>query len=97
MSYYYQTAPLRENPWKIDRDESYTVKPLTAIERQRKYDGTPITSGNNTVLHPADTPVFITLEKGQPEQGPVNTDPSMSLDPDEVVKSYLRGIIVSCK
>lgn len=80
--------PQDPNPlFKMDEREEYVVKGLTPIERQRRADGTPHTTGNRTRLVPAES-FYLEAEKLDKSQPPAPKKPS--LDPDAVVKSFLE-------
>lgn len=55
---YWAPKPLRptlnEGLFKFDHPD-VTISGGTAIERQRRADGTPITTGNQTIFRPQDT------------------------------------------
>ena len=66
-------------------DEPVVAKSLTPLERQRRKDGSPITTGNPTSLRPPDTQIY--LEGMSKSEEPVKK--AERLDVEAVVKAYL--------
>lgn len=94
MSEYWSPKPLRpaqENPlFQESKDETYVVKGLSPIQRQRREDGTPHTVGGRTCLHPEET-FYLSGEKIDKAQPEVPND--HKLDPDAVVKSFFEKAV----
>lgn len=90
---YWSPKPLRPqdpNPlFQESKDDTYTVKGLSPIERQRRTDGTPYTVGGRTALRPEET-FYLSddkIDKAQPSA------PAKTLDPDAVVKSFFEKAV----
>ncbi len=77
--------PKDPNPLFKMVDEPVVAKSLTPLQRQRHKDGTPITAGNPTSLHPPD--IKLHLEGFSKSEEPVKK--AARLDAEAVVKAFL--------
>lgn len=78
--------PIDPNPLFRMDDDPVVAKSLTPLQRQREKDGTPITTGNPTSLHPPDTELYL---EGLTKSTEEPIEKSEPLDPDAVVKAFM--------
>ena len=86
--------PADPNPLFQMGDETYVVKGQSAIQRQRAADGTPHTKCRPSALSAPDYALYLEdgkIQKSEP--APV----AKALDPDLVVKSFLKGMVGTAK
>lgn len=95
-SYKDSPKPLRKgdpNPLFQEGDDTYVIKALSPMERERRADGSQHTNNRGSAVKPRglDNSLYLGDDKIDKSAKSVSAQMEADINPDEVVKNFMKG------